>query len=408
MIHRKKIHNDSAVQPKLVVNDEESVATPSESIVDGSDTTKSDPCLSSPEQNHNLSSTESLSADPARASCQSAKRASRFDNETWRCAPPLMMIYGALVMFLTVYFLPPVVTQKKEVVSWKSIITAATDAYRQKNFPKARSLFIKAGITAKSLYGTSSEEYRICLTNLTRVFEDEQNFSSARQVISKLRKLSPEAQLNFKLTQVLTYPCLLRLDKPFFDYDRYDATAAKIECTEYIQQMRPFMDEISPGLVKPYSMLAKACRFQKDYPAALDCLFRILKIREQTQGKESVGASEARVEIGDLYLEWGHQYFQAGNDAVAVTMFSLALQEYADALKMHAHFDQTPSEFNIALRQKLAVSLVLFRKLQQNAVAMHRHHDVVQTACDQTTGVAPPKLQRLETLEDELRNALGD
>lgn len=334
MIRKRKLRNDSTVQPKLVIND----ALP-EAPDEGSDATKVAPCPKS---------SENLNAEGSTISSNSPNRAPCLDSGELRYAPSLMLIYGVLLACLFY----PVLVRRYQEYSWTDTFAKANYAYRQKNLPKAHSLFFEAGTNAKALYGTTSDQYLSCLTRLKWVFEDEQEFSAARKVAVKLTNMSPENAINFGCGQVLTYPFLLRFDKPLSEFDKYDATAAIHQCTNYIDLMKPYMGSISPGLVKPYSMLAKGFQFERDYPAAEKCLATVLNIRETSQGHQSVGAAEAKVEMGDLYLEWGHHCFKTSRNAQAVALFAQAARQYTEAADMLKHLASNSFDFDTLNRKK--------------------------------------------------------
>lgn len=361
MIRKRKLQNDTTVQPKLVVNE----GLP-EAPDEGSDAKESTPCPKSPEHLNANRSDETHTAVGNTASTNSANRISCLDIKQLRYAPGLMLIYGVLLAIL----LGPAFIRQHEKYNWADTFAKANDAYRQKNLPKAHSLFFEAGTNAKALYGTTSDQYLSCLTKLRWVFEDEQNFSAARKVLVKLTNMSSEDTLNFKIDQVITYPSLLRFDKPLSQFDKYDAAAAKHQCTEYIELMRPYMGDISPGLVKPYSMLAKGFRFEKDYPASEKCLATVLKIRLRSQGHQSVGAAEAKVEIGDLYLEWGHHWLKTGQDTQAVAMFAQAAQQYTEAAELLKHLASGSFDFD-TLNQKKEIAE------KQVRTFLHKHKKTI-------------------------------
>lgn len=370
MIRKRKIQIDSTVQPKLVVN-EGQPAAPDETLDGKSDATSVTPCPREPEQSNANRSDETNTAVGSTASTNSANRVSCLDIKKLRYAPGLMLIYGTLSAIL----LGPVFIRQYEEYSWADTFAKANDAYRQKNLPKAHSLFFEAGTKAKALYGTTSDHYLSSLTRLRWVLEDEQNFSAARMVLVKLTNMSPENTLSFEIDQMITYPLLLRFDKPLSDFDKYDAAAAKHQCTEYIELMRPYMGDTSPGLAKPYSMLAKGFRFEKDYPAAEKCLATVLKIRRRSQGHQSVGAAEAKVEIGDLYLEWGHHCVKTGQDTQAIAMFAQAAQQYTEAAELLKPLVSGSFDFD-TLNQKKEIAE------KQSKTFLHKHEKTIgeQTA----------------------------
>lgn len=366
---RPKTKN-STVQPKLVVNEgepeEQNTSSPDEKIGDTM-------CAPSPGAQESINATQ-LPDAPSAVACttpNSVKRVS-FDTGRWRQAVALVWIYA--VVFVCMF--GPIVIDQYNVYraksTWDDTFATADEAYRHNNFPKARSLFLKAGINAKRLYGSNSDQYLNTLMKLQWVFEDEHKFSCARAIAAKLRKLSLEQTFMFHIEQNITYALLLRLDKPASEFDKYDAASAELECPEYIELMQSCMGDISPGLVKPYSMMAKGFRFERNYPAAENCLETILKIRERCQGKLSVGATESKVEMGNLYVEWGHHCIKTGNAAQAARELAQAAQQYKEAATILNQLDSNSPNID-TLMQKGEIALMLQQRLlQQDTAATHQ------------------------------------
>lgn len=223
-------------------------------------------------------------------------------------------------------------TQGNEDSQWVALFKDAQDAYRRGQLTKAQDKFLQAAKKAKELYDMNSEKYLETLKRLAWVYEEEEKYAEARKIISKVKELSPEKQMQFKAAQLLAYAPVSQMENL---KNEKVTKGPEAGLKAGIKALEPYIGPADPGLLKLYKSLAETYEIDKHYAEAEDARIKLVSIREDSQGPESVGVAEARVALANLYVEWGKDVMAKGAYADAERTFAEAKDSYDIAIKLY-------------------------------------------------------------------------
>lgn len=232
-------------------------------------------------------------------------------------------VFGWLIVLLTA---------GNEDSQWVQLFKEAQDSYRRGNLSNAQDKFLLAAKKAKDLYDVNSEKYLETLKRLAWVYEEEEKYAEARKIISKVKELSPEKQMQFKAAQLLAYAPVSQMENlKVVGVTKGPEAALKAG----IKALEPYIGPADPGLLILFKCLAETYEIDKHYAEAEDARIKLVSIREDSQGPESVGVADARIDLANLYVEWGKDVMQKEAYADAERTFAEAKDSYEIAIKLY-------------------------------------------------------------------------
>lgn len=239
---------------------------------------------------------------------------------------------------------------------WINAFKNAQDAYRRGDLQSAEKSFLQTTKSAKELYGVNTEKYLESLKRLAWVFEEEEKYAEARKIISKIKELSPEKQMQFKAAQLLAYA-------PVSQRKQMAAAGitegAKDGFLASIKVLQPYIGPADPGLLVLYKCLAEIYETEGNYADAEDARIKLVSIREDSQGPESVGVADARVELANLYVKWGKDVMAKSGYKDAERTFAEARDSYEIAVKLYDLLCGQTYKAIVPTKHKLAECIAL-------------------------------------------------
>ena len=215
---------------------------------------------------------------------------------------------------------------------WVNLRREAQDCYRRGQLDKAEKKFLEAGKVAKDLYGVDDPKYLDTLEKLAWIYEEQEKYAPARKLIKKVKSLTPEDVLRFKAAQILAYTPVSQLENlQKENVLKGPETALKAG----IKELEKYIGPTDPGLIKLYESLAKTYERQLHFAEAEDARIKLVSIREDSQGQDSIGVADARVDLANLYMEWGKDVASKKAYDDAQRTFAEAKESYETAIKIY-------------------------------------------------------------------------
>lgn len=215
---------------------------------------------------------------------------------------------------------------------WVNLRREAQDCYRRGQLEKAEKKFMEAGKVAKELYGLDDPKYLDTLEKLAWIYEEQEKYAPARKLIKKVKSLTPEDVLRFKAAQILAYTPVSQLENlQKENVLKGPETALKAG----IKELEKYIGPTDPGLIKLYEALAKTYERQLHFAEAEDARIKLVSIREDSQGQDSIGVADARVDLANLYMEWGKDVASKKAYDDAQRTFAEAKESYETAIKIY-------------------------------------------------------------------------
>ena len=243
---------------------------------------------------------------------------------------------------------------------WVNLRREAQDCYRRGQLEKAEKKFLEAGKVAKDLYGVEDPKYLDTLEKLAWIYEEQGKYAPARKLIKKVKSLTPEDVLRFKAAQILAYTPVSQLENlQKSNVLKGPETALKAG----IKELEKYIGPTDPGLIVLYEALAKTYERQQHFAEAEDARIKLVSIREDSQGQDSVGVANARVDLANLYMDWGKDVAQKKAYDDAQRTFAEAKESYETAIKIYQELFGADYKEIKAIKEKLASCV----KLEQEA-----------------------------------------
>lgn len=236
------------------------------------------------------------------------------------------VVIAILALGIAYYF------QGDRDTQWVNLRREAQDCYKRGQLDKAEKKFLEAGKVAKDLYGLEDPKYLDTLEKLAWIYEEQGKYANARKLIKKVKTLTAEDVLRFKAAQILAYTPVSQLENlQSQNVLKGPETALKAG----IKELEKYIGPTDPGLIILYEALAKTYEKQQHYAEAEDARIKLVSIREDSQGQDSVGVADARVDLANLYMDWGK--YVAGKKAYddAQRTFAEAKESYDTAIKIY-------------------------------------------------------------------------
>jgi len=215
---------------------------------------------------------------------------------------------------------------------WVNLRHEAQESYRHGDLEKAEKKFFEAGKVAKDLYGDEDPKYLDTLEKLAWIYEEQGAYAKARKLFKKVKGLTPEDVMRFKAAQILAYTPvsqLRNLEKQ--NVLKGPETALKAG----IKELEKYIGPTDPGLIVLYQSLAETYEKQRHFAEAEDARIKLVSIREDSQGQESLGVADARVDLANLYMEWGKDVASKNAFDDAQRTYAEAKESYETAIKVY-------------------------------------------------------------------------
>ncbi len=215
---------------------------------------------------------------------------------------------------------------------WVNLRREAQESYRRADLKKAKMSFLKAAKVAKELYGDEDPKYLDTLEKLAWIYEEQNEYAPARKLFQKVKGLTPEDVMRFKAAQILAYTPVSQLENlQKQNVLKGPETALKAG----IKELEKYIGPTDPGLIVLYQTLAKTYEKQRHFAEAEDARIKLVSIREDSQGQDSIGVADARVDLANLYLEWGKDVASKSAYDDAQRTFAEAKESYETAIKIY-------------------------------------------------------------------------
>ncbi|MBY0357752.1 MAG: serine/threonine-protein kinase [Candidatus Obscuribacterales bacterium] len=241
---------------------------------------------------------------------------------------PATITGGLLVVSLLVFF----ILQSDRGGQLLTLSHEGQEAYRRGNLELAEKKFYSAAKLANELYGSENKQYLEIIERLSWVYEEEEKYAPARKLITKAKGLSPEDVLRFKSAQFLAYTPRSQLHNLS---QQNVLKGPEVVLKAGIKELEKYIGPTDPGLIVLYQSLAETYEKQGQFAEAEDARIKLVSIREDSQGQESIGVADARVDLANLYMEWGKSVAQSGNNEDAQRTFAEAKESYETAIKLY-------------------------------------------------------------------------
>lgn len=224
------------------------------------------------------------------------------------------------------------ILQGDKDTQWVNLRREAQDYYRRADLKNAQAKFLEAGKLAKELYGDEDPKYLDTLEKLAWIHEEQGHYAPARKLFKKVKGLTPEDEMRFKAAQILAYTPVSQLENlESQDVLKGPETALKAG----IKELEKYIGPTDPGLIILYRALAKTYEKQRHFAEAEDARIKLVSIREDSQGPESLGVADARVDLANLYMEWGRDVSGKKAYEDAQRTFAEAKESYETAIKIY-------------------------------------------------------------------------
>lgn len=268
-------------------------------------------------------------------------------------------VVGLLVTGL-VYLL-----QGDKDTQWIAIRKEAQEAYRHGDLKIAEKKFLEATKRAKEYYGDQDPKYTNTLQRLAWVYEELGEYHRARKIISKLYNFDAQQQLDFKAAQLLAAAALPKA-RELLKENVTEGPKALLKAG--IKNLEKWIGPTDPGLLDLYTVLAQVFEVEKRHAEAEDARIKCVSIREESQGPESLGVADARVDLANLYLKWGKDVSkQKGAWGDAERTYAEAVDNYQTAIKLYKDLSGSKSEKIPATEALLAECTKLQAEAQAKA-----------------------------------------
>lgn len=249
---------------------------------------------------------------------------------------------------------------------WVNLRREAQDCYRRGQLDKAEKKFLEAGKVAKDLYGVDDPKYLDTLEKLAWIYEEQEKYAAARKLIKKVKSLTPEDVLRFKAAQILAYTPVSQLNHLMKENVlKGPETALKAG----IKELEKYIGPTDPGLIKLYEALAKTYERQQHFAEAEDARIKLVSIREDSQGQDSVGVADARVDLANLYMDWGKDVASKDAHEDAQRTFAEAKESYETAIKIYGDLFGSGYAKIEPIKKSLAECVKLEQESSQKAQA---------------------------------------
>jgi serine/threonine protein kinase len=266
-------------------------------------------------------------------SIRSQLKRARKKNEKWlrRGQFVALGLAGAAVVGGSIWF----ISLGDRDQQWVNLRHEAQEAYRRGDLKTAESKFFNAGKVAKELYGDEDPKYLDTLEKLAWIYEEQGaqgGYAKARKLFRKVKGLTPEDVMRFKAAQILAYTPvsqLRNLEKQ--NVLKGPETALKAG----IKELEKYIGPTDPGLIVLYQSLAETYERQRHFAEAEDARIKLVSIREDSQGQDSIGVADARVDLANLYMEWGKDVAAKKAYDDAQRTFAEARESYETAVKVY-------------------------------------------------------------------------
>lgn len=239
------------------------------------------------------------------------------------------IILGTLALVSAGVYL---VLQGDQENQWLALRHEAQDAYRRGNLKTAEKKFFEAGTLARELYGDEHPKYLDTIEKLAWIYEEQEKYAKARKLFTKIKGLTPEEVLRFKAAQILGYTPRSQLQNL---RNQNVLKGPEVTLKAGIKELEKYIGPTDPGLIVLYESLAETYEKQGQFAEAEDARIKLVSIREDSQGQESLGVADARVALANLYVAWGRNVAEKGNKEDAQRTFIEAKDSYETAIKLY-------------------------------------------------------------------------
>lgn len=224
------------------------------------------------------------------------------------------------------------ILQSDRDTQWVNLRREAQDLYKRGELDKAGERFFKAGKLARELYGDEDAKYLDTLEKLAWINEEQGHYAAARKLFKKVKGLTPEDEMRFKAAQILAYTPVSQLKNlQSQNITKGPETALKAG----IKELEKYVGPTDPGLIVLYESLAETYERQKHFAEAEDARIKLVSIREDSQGPDSIGVANARVNLANLYMLWGKDVAEKKAYEDAQRTYAEAKESYETAIKIY-------------------------------------------------------------------------
>lgn len=224
------------------------------------------------------------------------------------------------------------ISQSDRDAQWVNLRHEAQEFYKRGDLAKAGTKFFEAGRVAKELYGDDDPKYLDTLEKLAWIYEEQGAYAKARKLFGKVKGLTPEDKMRFKAAQILAYTPVSQLrNLKNQNVLKGPETALKAG----IKELEKYIGPTDPGLIILYLSLAETYEKQRHFAEAEDARIKLVSIREDSQGQDSIGVADARVDLANLYMEWGKDVADKKAYDDAQRTFAEAKDSYETARKVY-------------------------------------------------------------------------
>ncbi len=263
-------------------------------------------------------------------SIQSQLKRARKKNEKWIRRGRIAGFCAAGI--LGIALVVNVIMMGDKDTQWVNLRKEAQEAYRRADLKKAEKRFFEAGKIAKDLYGDEDPKYLDTLEKLAWIYEEQERYAPARKLFQKVKGLTPEDVMRFKAAQILAYTPVSQLrNLEQQNVLKGPETALKAG----IKELEKYIGPTDPGLIILYQALAETYEKQRHFAEAEDARIKLVSIREDSQGQDSLGVADARVDLANLYMEWGKDVSSKKAYDDAQRTFAEAKESYETAMKVY-------------------------------------------------------------------------
>ncbi len=263
-------------------------------------------------------------------SIRSQLKRARKKNEKWLRVGQFAGL--GLVALLVVGGGVALILQGDKDTQWVNLRREAQESYRHGELEKAEKKFFQAGLVAKELYGDEDPKYLDTLEKLAWIYEEQERYAPARKLFKRVKGLTDEDVMRFKAAQILAYTPVSQLrNLQSQNVLKGPETALKAG----IKELEKYIGPTDPGLIILYQSLAETYEKQRHFAEAEDARIKLVSIREDSQGQDSIGVADARVDLANLYMEWGKDVASKKAFDDAQRTFAEAKESYETAIKVY-------------------------------------------------------------------------
>lgn len=241
-------------------------------------------------------------------------------------------------------------SQGDKDTQWQTLRREGQESYRRGDLQAAKKKFYDAAKIALQAYGEENHKYLDTLERLAWVYEELEDYGLARKIIGKIKNLQPVDMMGLKGAQMLAYGTSSQLNN-LRDNNVLEGPEKAYKAS--IKNLEKYLGPTDPGLIPLYQGLAETYEKLQRFAEAEDARIKLVSIREDSQGPESVGVAEARVGLADLYVLWGKSVSAKKQYEEAQRTYTEAKDSYQTSVKLFKDLLGANAKQLVPLEEKL-------------------------------------------------------